>query len=149
MPTLEELRRELDRDELDYPALAVRLGRAALRGLHSLVAEDEPRIASKAVYLAALIGGPAAGDVVSVAARSQHGAVRVSAAAALEKLPPDQGVGIAGHLMSDPDVGVRARAAKSAANVADLRMTELLSTLSDNDPHAQVRALAARLITSG
>lgn len=145
MPTLDEVRRELDKDELDYPALAGELGHEALEQLHTLVTEDEPRIASKAAYLAALIGGPTADEVVGLAARSRHEAIRVSAAAALDKLPADQGIEIAGRLLSDPDVGVRARAAKSAAKVEDPRIRELLSAMAENDTHADVRELAARL----
>ena len=48
MATLDEVRKEIDKDELDYPELALSLGAAALPQLQALVAEDEPRIASKA-----------------------------------------------------------------------------------------------------
>src|SRR5215216_2009039 len=104
MPTSDEVRRELDKDELDYPALASELGHEALEPLHTLVTEDEPRIASKAAYLAALIGGPTSDEVVALAAHSRQEAVRVSAAAALDKLSADRASEIAGRLLSDPDV---------------------------------------------
>jgi HEAT repeat protein len=147
MPTLDELRRELDKDELDYPALADELGRGALEQLQTLLTEDEPRIASKATYLAALIGGPTSDDVVALAAGSRHEAVRVSAAATLDKLPSDRGTEIAQRLLSDPDVGIRARAAKSAAKVEDPRIRELLAAMAENDSHPDLRELAARLTT--
>ena len=90
MATLDEVRRELDKDELDYPALAIELGEEALSQLEALVTEDEPRIASKAAYLAAVIGGATSARVVEMAAGSRHDVVRVSAAAALSSLPANQ-----------------------------------------------------------
>jgi HEAT repeat protein len=145
MPTLDEVRRELDKDELDYPALADKLGQQALEQLQALVTEDEPRIASKAAYLAALIAGPTADEVVALAAHSRHEAVRVSAAAALDKLTPDRGTEVARLLLSDPDVGIRARAAKSVAKVEDPRMRELLGAMAEHDSHPDLRELAAQL----
>lgn len=145
MTSLAEVRLALDKDELDYPALAEELGQEAVEQLHTLVAEDEPRIASKAAYLAALIGGPTSHEVVSLAAGSRHDAVRVSAAAVLDKLSADRGGRIAERLLSDPDVGVRARAAKSALKVKDPKMTELVRAMAEHDSHPDLRALATGL----
>src|SRR5687768_11285560 len=141
MATLDEVRRELDKDELDYPALAQRLGPSALPELKALVAQDEPRIASKAAYLAGLIAGPTSQEVVALAAQSRHDVVRVAAAATLPMLPADQATVIAEQLIVDPDVGVRARAAQSAMQVGAPRLVTLVQTMAQQDPDAAVRDL--------
>lgn len=148
MPPLDELRREIDRDEPDYPALARELGEDALPQLHQLVAEDEPRIASKAAYLAAVIAGPSSKNTVEQAAQSRHDVVRSAAAAALPALPPEDAehaAGIANRLMSDPDVTVRARAAKSAATLGSPALADSLRRMAENDDHDSLRDLAGGL----
>jgi HEAT repeat protein len=145
MATLDEVRRELDKDELDYPELASELGPDALPHLEALVAEDEPRIASKAAYLAGLIAGPTSEQVVALAARSRHDVVRVSAAAALALIPADQATDIAERLLADPDIGVRARAAKSAMALDAPNLSARVRAMADEDADPSMRELAAEL----
>ena len=146
MPNLDETRRELDKDELDYPALARQLGPDALPELHALVSEDEPRIASKAAYLAGLIAGPTSQEVVALAALSRHDVVRVAAAATLTTLPAEHAATIAAQLLTDPDTGVRARALKSAARLEEPKLTTRVQTMAADDPEPAVRALAAGIV---
>ena len=143
MATLEEIRLELDKDELDYPELALAYGEAALPHLHAIVAEDEPRIASKAAYLAALIAGEGAKDVVALAARSRHAVVRVAAAAAISALPASDAVAIASQLLHDTDTGIRIMAAKSAAKIGDPALRADLLRMAADDPEPYARELAA------
>ncbi len=145
MATLDEVRLKLDKDELDYPALANELGEEALPQLEALVAEDEPRIASKAAYLAAMIAGPSSPRIVGLAAGSRHDVVRVSAAAALPSLPADQATGIAEQLLADIDVGVRARAARSAMDVGDPALARRVSRMAREDDEPTLRELAGEL----
>jgi HEAT repeat protein len=145
MLSLDEVRRELDKDELDYPALARDLGLDVLPELQALVAEDEPRIASKATYLAGLIAGPSSHEVVSMAAGSRHDVVRVAAAATLPTLPVEHATRIAETLLSDPDVGVRARAVRSAAQLDDASLAERVRVIAAEDPHEELRDLASGL----
>jgi hypothetical protein len=143
MATLDEVRRAIDRDELDYPALAAELGEEALPHLETLVVEDEPRIASKAAYLAGVIAGSTSDRVVERAAGSRHDVVRISAAAALPSLP-DRQTEIGEKLLADPDAGVRARAAKSAVEVGGPLADHVRRmALEDEEPH--LRDLAAEL----
>jgi len=145
MPDLEDVRRELDRDELNYPQLARELGPEALPQLEALVAEDEPRVASKAAYLAGVIAGPTSSRVVSLASDSRHDVVRVAAAATATALPADEVAGIVEHLMADPDVGVRARAARSAAQLEGDDLRDRLQAMARNDDEPALRELAAEL----
>jgi HEAT repeat protein len=142
MATLDEVRKELDKDELDYPELAHEYGAAVLPQLKALVAEDEPRIAPKAAYLAGVISEAASHEVVALAARSRHDVVRVAAAAAAAKLPTQQGVNVTTELLNDSDPGVRIRAMKSAATIDDPALAARVKVMSEQDRDADVRGLA-------
>lgn len=143
MPTLDQVRSDLDKDELDYPTLAAAYGAAALPELKAIVAEDQPRIASKAAYLAGLIGGGASHEVVALAANSRHDTVRVSAAAAAAMLPANHAVAIASQLLADVDPGIRVMAAKSAAKIGDPALRAPLQTMAAQDLEPAARNLAA------
>jgi hypothetical protein len=143
MATLDEVRKELDKDELDYPELAHNLGAAVLPHLKALVAEDEPRIAPKAAYLAGIISTEASHEVVALAAQSRHDVVRVAAAAAAPALPAAQGASVTSQLLDDSDAGVRIRAMKSAATINSPALATRLKTMSEQDHDPHVRGLAA------
>ena len=145
MATLDEVRRELDKDELNYPELAQRFGESVLPHLKALVTEDEPRIAPKAAYLAGLIAGQDSHEVVSIAAESRHDVTRVAAAAATAMLPVGTGVQIASQLLDDADAGVRVMAAKSAAKIGDPTLTAQLRVMAGQDTQRHVRQLAVQL----
>jgi hypothetical protein len=145
MASVDELRRELDKDELDYPALAVAFGEAGLPALQEIVAEDDPRLAPKAAYLAGLIGGPTSHEVIALAARSRHEVVRVAAAAAVTALPTEYAAEITAALLQDPDPGVRVRAAKSARKIRNPGLSARLREMAAQDPTPYVRDLAAEI----
>ena len=142
MATLDEVRKEIDKDELDYPELALALGPGALPQLQALVAEDEPRIASKAAYLAGLISEGNAHDIVAMAARSRHDVVRVAAAAAAVKLPTQHAVSVTSQLLNDSEAGVRIRAMKSAAAIDEPALAARMKTMSEQDKDPHVRSYA-------
>lgn len=145
MPSLDDVRRELDKDELDYPVLARELGTGALPELEELVREDEPRIASKAAYLAGLISGATSNRILGLAAQSRHDVIRVSAAAAIQLLPADQVADAANRLLDDPDTGVRVRAAKSVAALDEPVLFERVRGMAEQDADPAVREVAAAL----
>jgi HEAT repeat protein len=145
MANIQKIRSELDKDELDYPALATTYGEAILPQLKAIVAEDAPRLASKAAYLAGLIGGEASHKIVALAARSRHNVVRVSAASAAASLPTRHAVEIVGTLLRDADPGVRVRAAKSAGTMGHTALSARLREMATQDTDSHVRALAADL----
>ena len=132
----DELRKALDRDELNYPRLAEEAGPESIDDLEALVAEDEPRIAPKAAYLAALINAEGSDRVVDLAARSRHDVVRASAAAAaLGSLSQDGAAQIADRLLADPDVGIRARTVKSVGSLGgDVQRSLRRVAEEDDDP---------------
>ena len=145
MANIQEIRRELDKDELDYPALAVAYGEAILPQLKEIVAEDVPRIASKAAYLAGLLAGETSHEIVALAARSRHDVVRVSAASVAASLSTPHAVDIATTLLQDVDPGIRLMAAKSAGKIDDVALSARLREMATQDTDSHVRALAADL----
>ena len=148
MATLQEVRRELDKDELDYEALAIAYGKKILPQLKSIVAEDQPRLASKAAYLAGLIAGETSHDVVALAARSRHNVVRVSAAAATASLSAQHAADIATTLLQNSDRGVRATAARSAGKIENAALRARLQDMATQDTDPQIRSLAASLASA-
>jgi hypothetical protein len=115
MATLDNIRKELEKDELDYPELALSLGAKALPHLKTLVAEDDPRIASKAAYLAAVIGDGNAKEVVALPAQSHYVVIRAVAAAA-PLLRANHAVEITATLLGDDETGVRVGAMESGGD---------------------------------
>ncbi len=105
--TFEQVKAALDPEEPAYNKAAAALGAEALPHLAVLVAGDQMMLASKAAYLAGLIGTAKAVDVVQRAARSAHASVRVAAAAAAGKLSSADSGDVLIKLIDDGDIGVQ------------------------------------------
>lgn len=139
--TMEQVRAVLDPEEPDY-AQAAKLGPQALPHLEKLVKEADALLASKAVYLAALIQDERSVRIVKEAAISKNPVVRVAAAAAARYLPCVPVSDILISLVNDEDAGVQRVALESARAdaTAELRATiEKLAT-GESDPNIQRNA---------
>jgi len=139
---MKDVRSWLDAEEVDYPGAAARLGAEALPYLQELAASDDPMLASKATYLASLIGGDQAVGILHAAAGHQEAAVRVAAATGLKHLREEQAAPIADRLLGDQDAGVRKMAVKSVATFASAPMRDRLKRSAGNDPEPFIRELA-------
>jgi HEAT repeat protein len=143
--TMKQVRAALDPEEPDYAA-AARLGPDALPHLRRLVTSKDTMLASKAVHLAALIGGDDAVDVVRQASEHANPVLRVAAAAATRELPPPDAAQVLPTLLADDDRGVRKVALNSVPpNPGDevmhhVRELEQLGA----DPGLQAAATSAR-----
>lgn len=104
--SMEDVRAALDPDEPDYERAAL-LGEDAIPHLRTLVEGEDPMLASKAAYLAGLIGGDEASEVVLVAAHSDDAAVRVAAASSTTRLSDEATEAVLVDLVVDSDPGVR------------------------------------------
>ncbi len=145
--TIDDVRRAIDLDEPDYPALAQELGAEAVPFLQDLVAEDDPRIASKAAYLAALLDEDDATGVVDLASRSRHRVVRAAAAASLPHLAADPATQLGDRLLDDPDAGIRASTVRAAARTArPSRLRQSLERVAREDENEDLRDLARDVI---
>lgn len=105
--SMEDVRAALDPDEPDYPAAASMLGEGAVPYLRALVEGKDPMLASKAAYLAGLIGGGDATAVVVAAAHHDDAAVRVAAASSTQHLTDEETEAVLVDLVGDTDAGIR------------------------------------------
>src|SRR4051812_32807885 len=143
--TMKQVRAALDPEEPDYAA-AAGLGPDALPHLRRLVTSKDTMLASKAVHLAALIGGDDAVDVVRQASEHDNPVLRVAAAAATRELPPPAAAQVLPTLLADDDRGVRKVALNSVPpNPGDevMRHVRELEQLGA-DPGLQAAATSAR-----
>lgn len=112
--TMRDVRSLLASEEPRYEDGA-RLGAGAIPHLAVLVHDKDPLLASKAAYLASLIGTEDAADVVRAAAESSEPTVRVAAAAGAQNLGGAATSDVLDALASDADDGVRKTALRSQA----------------------------------
>ncbi|MFC7613672.1 HEAT repeat domain-containing protein [Actinokineospora soli] len=145
MVTMQDVRRRLDADEVDY-AEAAALGPDALPHLAALAVSDDTVLASKAVYLASVIGGDRSADIVAEAAQRGDPVVRVAAAAALRNLPVGDFERVGDALLDDDDPGVRKVAIGSVASADAPALTAKVRRAAEEDPEDYVRDTAARFL---
>ena len=139
--TLQQVLKQLDTDEPNYPALAA-LGPEAVPHLAALVRGEDPGIASKAAYLASLIQSDDSIEVLASAAASPHEAVRVAAAAGLSNMAPTQALPLTGHLLDDADPGVRKQALRAFRRLGMDSLESKVKALASSDSEPALRQLA-------
>lgn len=143
--TMQQVLRQLDPEEPDYPALSA-LGPEAVPHLAALVQGQDPGVAAKAAYLASLIESDDSMAVVSAAAASPHDSVRVAAAFGLRNLAPAQALTAAERLLDDRDVGVRKEALRAVSELGLATLAPKVKTLSKLDTEPRLRALAKNVL---
>ena len=141
--TMQDVRSRLDADEVDYSS-AARLGPEAMPYLAELSSGTDAMLASKATYLASLIGGEGAAQVVETAANRPESAVRVAAAAGLRNLGAQAAEPLADRLLEDHDVGVRKIAVRSVAGMGPL-MAARIDRVAREDAEPVIRELARQV----
>jgi HEAT repeat protein len=139
--TLQDVLKQLDKDEPDYAALTA-LGPDAVPHLANLVRSGEPGIASKAAYLASLIQTDESVDALSSAIASPHEVVRVAAAAGLRNLPAPQAARLADRLLDDRDAGVRKVALNSVGRLGLEALASKVRSMASSDAEGALRAVA-------
>lgn len=105
--TIEEIRDALGATEPDYPRLAAEFGAEALTHLRNLVLSGDARVATKAVYLVAMIKEPQSVEILQTAARLPNERIRVAVGAAAADLDIIAAARILAGLLKDADAGVR------------------------------------------
>lgn len=136
--TKERVRAELEKEEPDYTR-AAGLGPEALPHLRELAQEEDPMIASKAVYLAGLIEGEPADRLLEQAASSDDPRIRVAAAAAARHRSDEAASAVLTPLVQDDDVGVRKVALKSVPPQASGDLRSAVEGLGDAPDEATRR----------
>lgn len=140
--TMKDVRAWLDPEEVNYPG-AKALGAAAIPFLMELVQGADLALASKAAYLASLIKGKRAAEVLEAAAARDEPVLQVAAAAGIRNLPPIQAERVLDLLIDHQDAGVRKVVLASAAKLSSPRVAAKLRKMAKSDPEPFVRELAA------
>lgn len=144
--TFEQVKAALDPEEPAYNKAATALGTEALPHLARLIAGDHPMLASKAAYLAGLIGTDEAVEVVQRAARSGDVRVRIAAAAAAAKLPVAAASDVLVNLVDDSDVGVQKVALKAVPDTVSAALKARVQGLSVAKADTASRSLAREVL---
>jgi len=141
--TMKDVRAFLDAEEVDYDS-AKKLGPAALPFIQALAEGGDMALATKAVYLASLIKGAAAKNIVERAAQSPEALLRVTAASGIKNMTEKQSGKIFFALVDDNDPGIRKMAIKSAAHFSSKKAIAKIDACSRLDKEPFLRALATR-----
>ena len=144
--TLDEVRRMLDVDEPDYPRIATSVGPEVHAHLAALVGGADPMLASKAAYLAGLVPGPGATQVLEKAASHSEPRVRVAAAASLSRSAIPAAESLVLKLLADKDVGVRKLAVATAAARPSAGLRSRLEAMRTGDPEHHLRRAAGEAL---
>ena len=143
--TLQNVKSELEPDELDYPAIAQKLGAEAIPYLKQLVDSPDPMTASKATYLASLIKNENAVAVLKHAATHAEPTVRVAAASGIRNLAETDADSLSDILIQDKDVGVRKTTLNSMSHIKSKKLTAKAKIVSEKDPEPLIREIANKI----
>ncbi|HYI08816.1 MAG TPA: hypothetical protein VEK57_07070 [Thermoanaerobaculia bacterium] len=131
--TFEAVRQALQADEPRYRQLASDFGTDALPHLQKILASEDSMLASKAVYLAGVIGSEAATSIVQQGAASADVIVRVAATAAAAWMPSAHASEVLAPLVDDADVGVQKVALRSVPESPSEYLMERVEALRSGD----------------
>lgn len=144
--TFDQVKAALDPEEPAYNKAAAAFGAEALPHLARLIASDHSMLASKAAYLAGLIGTDKAVDVIQRAARSGDVTVRIAAAAAAGKLNADSASDVLINLIDDGDVGVQKVALRSVPDTSSPALRARVANLSAGKADSAIRSLSREVL---
>lgn len=139
MLTIEEVRSALQAEEPRYGELAEKFGPEALPHLRELIGGVDPLLASKATYLAAMIGRDEASPLVRQAAANPDPTVRVAAAAASKMFQDEIASEVLLPLVTDIDAGVQKVALRSTPRRPSLELYSRIETLGTHDKRDVIR----------
>jgi hypothetical protein len=144
--TIEQVRDALEPEEVNYRA-AAQLGPEALPHLAELARGPDMMLASKAIYLASLIEGGQAEQILEEAAGNPEPVLRVAAATGLKNVKTENAAGrIADRLIADRDLGVRKLTVLSVAALPMPALRQRMRSAVERDPEQVIRELGVRTL---
>ncbi len=138
---------ELMAIELDYER-AKKLGVRAIRILESIIELGDEPLATRAVYLAAHIGGRRGESIVKKAAKHPLDSVRIAVAGSLHLLPESEALDMFSFLIGDIRDDVAFSAVRSVGRIDGSRMPQLLASIMTNHRAEYIRYEAKRIFYS-
>jgi HEAT repeat protein len=142
--TLEDVVKQLDREEPDYEQ-AARLGPEALPYLRQLIQSNDLGLAAKAAFLAGSINADESVQVLEIAARHPDPVVRVAAAASAKNLTHIT-TSLATTFLEDPDPGVRKWGLRSVEVTSPQGVRTKVEKIMKDDPDLGLREQAQKVI---
>lgn len=139
---MKDVRAHLDREEPEYQKAAKELGLQAIPLLLELVKQNDVMLASKAAYLASVIGGRNSADVLEAAAMSPEPVVRVAAASGIRNLPEETAVKLVDRLLVDKDFGVKKVTLNSISSTRSAALMARVEKIAKADPNKLIREMA-------
>lgn len=139
---LEQIRAQLsaiEPDEGTYDGI----GSSDVPVLAQLLQDDEPWMAARAVFALSRVPDKSAVTILSKAVADPRQEVRVSLAASVGRLTPEEGSELLLRLLDDEDLGVRKFAVRSVAGTHDAPVHAKLRALGSQDPALPIREVAA------
>ena len=144
--TMNQVLAEIDKDEPNYAA-AAKLGRDALPHLRMIAEAEDPLRASKAAYLASLIGGPDSVELLKKAAEHHDPQVRLAVAHGLRNADAAAPNDLLERLLGDHDAGVRKMAVSTVGDLGRSALKAKVAGIAANDPEEFLRAAAVKATT--
>jgi hypothetical protein len=138
---VEQLEQMLVEEETDFAAIAW-LGQEALPVLKDLLRSEDTQLVSKATYIASLISGEIAGEMLTMGANDRRPEVRAAAAAGIRNLNSARAAQLLEVIRQDSDMTVRLKAVKSTTQVAAPEVLSALQQIAEQDPSPTVRRIA-------
>lgn len=143
--TMQQVLAEIERDEPDYPAIAL-FGEEALPHLQMIIESQDPLKVAKATYAASLIGGQRAIDILEKSGEHHDAQVRVAAAHGLRNLSGSAPTDLVIRALGDADPGVRKLALGTAAVLNRSDFMQGVSSIEQSDPDMHLRETAKSVV---
>jgi len=138
--TEQQLRFALSNEETQYEAIAAQLDESDLPKIAALANGPDTALATKAVYLASLLRGDQAHNLVLQAARSPNELVRIASATALPNLPAGIRDRVAVELTEAPSPSI-AKLVLQAVDQPSPALQQRLQSLQLNTDLPELREL--------
>jgi hypothetical protein len=142
--TLQDVLRQLDRDEPDYAQVA-HLGSGLVAHLRQLIEGSNIGLAAKAAYLAGTLNSDESVPLLELAARHSDPVVRVAAAASTRNMTP-MTASLAATLLDDSDPGVRKWVLRSLEVAHPQGIKTQVEKIMNNDPDSTLREQARKVV---
>jgi HEAT repeat protein len=139
--TLEQLRNQLSAIEPSDSTYAG-IGPAEIPLLVELLQDEEPWMASRAVFALSRVPDSRAVAALARAAGDARQEVRVSVAASLRSLRPSDANDVLLRLLGDAELGVRKFAIQAISGTHDAAVHAKLRDLEARDPASAIRVIA-------
>jgi HEAT repeat protein len=139
--TLEQLRNQLSAIEPD-DGIYAGIGPSEIPLLEQLLQDTEPWMASRAVFALSTVPDMRAVTILSRAVADPRPEVRVSVAASVSNLRPNDANNILLNLLADTDLGVRKFAVQAVSGTHDAAVHAKVRDMETGDPIPWLRDVA-------